>query len=188
MRLIMVTATACFALLGCRGPQASQANNSQANISEGARPADTATATSVSNATETVSGDKAKQVMHDRHEGMETIGKQNKAINRELSGGSPNLGTVRMAAGKIAELSAKASGWFPAGTGPDVGKTGAKPAIWQPQNQQDFAKKLSDFQKAAQAFNSDASGNDVNTIKADIAKLGGTCKACHEKYRTEMKH
>ena len=188
MRLIVLSAAACFALVGCRGPQASQANNSQANISDAARPADSATATSVSNATETVSGDKAKQVMSERHEGMETNGKQAKAINRELSSGSPNLGTVRMAAGKIAELSAKASGWFPAGTGPDVGKTGAKPEIWLPQNQQDFAKKLSDYQKAAQALNNDASGNDVNTIKADFAKLGGTCKACHDKYRSEMKH
>jgi cytochrome c556 len=188
MRSIIGACLLCVAVTACGGPQTSQANNAQANISEGARPADTASATAVSNATETVTGDKAKEVMHERHEGMETIGKQAKAITRELSGGSPNLGTVRMAAGKIAELSAKASGWFPAGTGPDVGKTGAKPAIWQPENQQDFAKKLSDFQKAAQAFNNDASGNDVNTIKADFAKLGGACKACHDKYRSEMHH
>ena len=29
------------------------------------------------------------------------------------------------------DLSRKASGWFPAGTGPELGKTGAKPEIWQ---------------------------------------------------------
>jgi cytochrome c556 len=187
MRLMVGTCVLCL-LAACRGPDASQANNAQANISDAARPADTAAGTAVTNTPQSVSGDKAKQVMHERHEGMETIGKQAKTIKRELDGASPNLGTVRMAAGKIAELSTKASGWFPAGTGPDVGKTGAKPAIWQPQNQQDFAKKLSDFQKAAQAFNNDASGNDVNLIKTDFSKLGGACKACHDKYRTDMHH
>lgn len=187
MRLT-ITAAACLALGACGGPQTSQGNNSAANISEGARPNDTAAATAVTNTPQTVSGDKAKQVMHERHEGMETIGKQNKAIKRELAGGSPNLGTVRMGAGKIAELAAKASGWFPAGTGPDVAKTGAKPDIWNPQNSQDFAKKLSDFQKAAQTLNRDASGSDLNLTKSDYAKLGGTCKACHDKYRSEMHH
>src|SRR5947209_11634304 len=114
MRSIIGTGLLCIAVAACGGPQTSQANNAQANMSEGARPSATAAGTSVSNTTEAVTGAKAKQVMTERHEGMETIGKQAKAIHRELSGGSPNLGTVRMAAGKIAELSQKASNWFPA--------------------------------------------------------------------------
>jgi cytochrome c556 len=116
---------------------------------------------------------------------MEAIGKATKAIKRELDGPA-DLATIRPSAAKIAGLSQKASGWFPAGTGPDVGKTGAKPDIWR--NQADFTAKLRDFQKAAQAFNSAASGGDVNAIKARFADMGGTCKACHDKYRAEMKH
>jgi cytochrome c556 len=129
--------------------------------------------------------DRALQVMHERHEGMEAIGKATKAIHRALVG-TPDLATVRSSAAEVAQLSRKASGWFPAGTGPDVGKTGAKPDIWQ--NAEDFAAKLRAFQAAARAFNAAASGNDVAAMNARFADLGGTCKACHDKYRSEMHH
>jgi cytochrome c556 len=143
----------------------------------------TATASVV---TAKVSGPAAAQVMHERHEGMETIGKNFKTLHRQLDASSPDVATVRASASTIANLSKKASGWFPAGTGPDIGKTGAKPEIWQ--NPQDFAAKLSTFQKAAQVFNAATSGSDVNAMKARYADLAGTCKACHDKYRTEMHH
>jgi cytochrome c556 len=83
-------------------------------------------------------------------------------------------------------LASNASGWFPQGTGPELGKTGAKPEIWQ--NRQDFATKLRNFQSAANAFHIAASANDVGVTKDRFADLGGTCKACHDKYRSEMHH
>jgi cytochrome c556 len=129
---------------------------------------------------------RALAIMHDRHEGMENVGKANKAASRELQGGSPNLGVVRSSAATLAGLSRQASNWFPAGTGPDVGKTRAKPEIWQ--NPQDFAAKLSAFQKASQAFHATAAGGDLNAIHASFANLGQSCKACHDKYRAEEKH
>jgi cytochrome c556 len=129
--------------------------------------------------------DQLLKVMHERHEGMETIGNANKAIHRAL-GGTPDLGTVRGNAAKIAQLAQRASGWFPAGTGPDVAKTGAKPEIWQ--NADDFAAKLRSFQAAARAFNAAASGSDVAAMRARFAELGQACKACHDKYRAEMHH
>jgi cytochrome c556 len=133
-----------------------------------------------------VSGPAAAQIMHQRHEGMETIGNNFKTLHRELGSSSPFVPAVRTSAAQIADLSKNASGWFPAGTGPDVGKTGAKPEIWQ--NPQDFAAKLSAFQKAALALNAAASGNDVEAMKARYADLGGACKDCHDKYRSEMHH
>jgi len=132
------------------------------------------------------SRDQALKIMHERHEGMETIGKSAKAINRELAGGSPNLAAVRSSAAAIANLSRKASGWFPKGTGPELGKTGAKPEIWQ--NWPDFTAKLHNFQAAAKMFNAAAASGDVGAIKARFGDLGGTCKACHDKYRAEMHH
>ena len=125
-------------------------------------------------------------VMHERHEGMESIGKNFKTLHRELDAAEPDLTAVRGSASTIADLSKKASGWFPAGTGPELGKTGAKPEIWQ--TPQDFAAKLITFQKAAQAYKAIVAGNDVSAMKAGFANLGGTCKACHDKYRAEMKH
>jgi len=175
------------ALGACGGPQTSQANNAQANMSNTASPPSTAAASALNvDAFSRVSGNEAKSLMHERHEGMEAIGKANKAIKRELEGSAADLAAIRASSAKISDLSQKASGWFHAGTGPDVGKTGAKPEIWQ--NTQDVAAKLAAFQKAAAAFNSTASGNDVNAIKASFGQLGQACKACHDKYRSEMHH
>jgi cytochrome c556 len=171
-------------LTACGGPEASQANNGQANISDSASPPATANAM-VLLVTTHVSG-KAAAIMHERHEGMETIGKANKALHHEVDGASPDLAVVRASAAKIAALSMKASGWFPEGTGPEVAKTGAKPEIWQ--DPDDFAAKLAAFQKAALVFNSIAAHGDGNAVKAAWPALGKTCKACHDKYRTEMHH
>jgi cytochrome c556 len=185
MRIAPLVFATFVVLVACSGADSSQASNAQANLSNAAAPVATATATA-SVVTARVSGADAAKVMHERHEGMEAIGKANKAIKREVGGDAPDLATIRPSAAKIADLSQKASGWFPAGTGPDVGKTGAKPEIWQ--NQADFMAKLRNFQKAAQAFNTAASGGDAGVIKARFADMGGTCKACHDKYRTEMHH
>jgi cytochrome c556 len=133
-----------------------------------------------------VSGAQATQIMHERHEGMENIGKAFKALHREFDTSSPSVPTVKASAAQIADLSKKASRWFPAGTGPDVGKTGARPEIWQ--TPEDFAAKLSAFQKAALVFNAAAASGDMNAAKARYAELGGACKACHDKYRAEMHH
>jgi cytochrome c556 len=143
-------------------------------------------AVTVTAATVTVSGPKAVQVMHERHEGMEAIGKAYKALHREFDTSSPFVPTVKTSAAQIAGLAKRSSGWFPAGTGPEVGKTGAKPEVWQ--SPQDFAAKLSAFQRASLVFNAAAASGDMNAAKARFADLGGTCKACHDKYRTEMHH
>lgn len=181
---IIVASSLCLMVVACGGPETSQANNSQANMSSTASPPATANAMVILGAP--ISGEKAKAVMHERHEGMETIGDSNKVLRRELTAASPNLGAVREAAATIARLSQRATGWFPAGTGPEVGKTGAKPEIWQ--NPNDFAAKLHNFQAAARTFSAAATSGDVNAIKARYADLGGTCKACHDKYRSEMHH
>jgi cytochrome c556 len=133
-----------------------------------------------------VSGAQAAQAMHERHEGMGNIGKAFKALHREFDSSSPSLAAVKASAAEIAVLSRQSSRWYPAGSGPEAGKTAARPEIWQ--NPQDFAAKLSTFQKAAQLFNAAAAQGDMNAAKVRYADLGGTCKACHDKYRTEMHH
>jgi cytochrome c556 len=135
-----------------------------------------------------ISRPKAAQIMHARHEGMEAIGKAFKALHREFDSSSPSAANVQSPARQMVTLAKQSSSWFPAGTGPNVGKTGAKAEIWQPQNKGDFAAKVVAFQRAATAFNSAALSGDMNAAKARYADLGGTCKACHDKYRNEMKH
>jgi cytochrome c556 len=128
----------------------------------------------------------ALRIMHDRHEGMEAVGKTNKVLRRELSAGAPNLRSVRSAARTMASLAGKSSKWFPLGTGPEMGKTGAKPEIWQ--KPEDFAAKQRDFQAAAKALDRAARAGDLTQIKTGYAALGKTCKACHDSYRNEMHH
>jgi cytochrome c556 len=189
MRFALTLLASC-ALAGCGGPETSQANNAQANMSNSAQPPATANASATSNGMVMLSAAPGQQqalaIMHERHEGMETIGKANKAIKRELDGSSPDLAVVRASAARIAQLSQKASGWFARGTGPELGKTGARPEIWQ--NPRDFIAKLHDFQNEAKAFNAAAAGNDLTLIRTQFGDLGQACKACHDKYRSEMHH
>ena len=193
MRFASLAAIAvCVCVAACDW-KSGQANSAQGNISKDSRPPAAAKASEVTNNTTNamlmlavpLAKDKALLVMKSRHDGMHAIGDATKAIHRAL-GGSPDLPTVRVNAAKIAELSQQASVWFPAGTGPDVAKTRAKPDIWQ--SSEDFGSKLRTFQRAAAAFNAAARGNDVAAMNARFGDLGGTCKACHDKYRAEEQH
>ena len=193
MLFAAAAASVCISLSARGGWKSGQANSAQGNISKDSRPPATAKASVVTNSTNgmlmlavALPKIRALQVMKVRHDGMEQIGKDTKAIVRELKTGTPNLGTIRGSAADIDKLSQQASGWFPLGTGPDVAKTRAKPDIWQ--NAQDFSSKLHNFQVAARAFDAAARSADVNAIKARFSDLGGACKACHDKYRAEEQH
>lgn len=129
---------------------------------------------------------KALSIMHARHEGMEKIGDTNKLLRREIESDAPYMPVVKSSAATIASLSLKANGWFPKGTGPETGKTGAKAKIWQ--KPQDFAAKLHNFQGAAKALDAAAKSGDMGAIKSRYSGLIGTCKACHDSYRSEMHH
>ena len=184
MRKSVLIAVAAVSMLGACGQPKGQANN---NVAEN----ETATAQAPTEndlipMAALASKDEALKVMHERHEGMEQIGKSTKAAKRALDAPTPDVAAVQKAAATIADLSSKSNGWFPAGTGPEAGKTGAKPEIWQ--NQADFSAKDRDFAKAAQAFNAAAASGNLDAIKSSFADLGKTCKACHDKYRSDMHH
>ena len=188
MRFVSIAALcACVSLAACGDSKSGQANNAAANIGADARPAATAVATTAAMSTGApATKDEALKVMHERHEGMEGMGDAAKVIGRELKSDNPDLEAIRASAKKITDFAPHAASLFPPGTGPDVGKTGAKPEIWQ--NPQDFTAKAADFQKAARAFGAAAQGTDLAAIKSTWAELGNTCKACHDKYRSKMKH
>ena len=81
---------------------------------------------------------------------------------------------------------AKLVAMFPAGAGPDVSKTEAKPDIWK--NPDDFAHKAQDFEAANKQLGDAMSAVKADQIKAAFAKVQGSCKGCHDKYRMEDKH
>jgi cytochrome c556 len=190
---LLAAAAACVSLAACNGWKSGQANSAQGNISKDNRPPATAKASVVTNNAVTntmvmlavpLPRDRALQVMKVRHDGMEAISDANKALHRAL--GASDIPAVGANAARIAQLSQQASTWFPAGTGPDVAKTRAKPDVWQ--NSEDFAAKLRAFQTAARALQLAAAGNNVAAMNARFADLGGACKACHDKYRAEESH
>jgi cytochrome c556 len=127
----------------------------------------------------------ALAVMKQRHGHMETFGDATKVIYTNLQSGSPDVAAIRNASGKINALAPRLLTWFPAGTGPDVGKTRAKAEIWQ--KPEDFALKARDFAVAAKQFDVAARGGDVGEIKTAFKSLGGACKACHDPYRAPEK-
>ena len=128
---------------------------------------------------------KAKAVMHERHEGMEKVGKLMKQLSRDMKAEPLNLGGVRASAAKMDELARKAGNWFPAGTGPTVGETEAKAEIWE--KPQDFAAKMAAFQKASAAFHSAARAGNTAATQAAFGDVGKSCKACHDLYRAKKK-
>jgi cytochrome c556 len=183
MRITLLTASAAIALLaGCnQSSDNPQANAVAANDGPVLPVRDNAAVLVRAPANK----EEALALMHDRHENMEKIGKATKAIGRELKAASPDLARIRPSAAIIAGYAPKVPSWFPAGTGPDVGKTQSKAEIWQ--KPQDFAAKSKAFEQAALAFQAAARTADMAAISARFTDLGKTCKACHDPYRTEHK-
>jgi len=71
---------------------------------------------------------------------------------------------------------------FPEGS--DTGATTeAKPDIWK--NMDDFKLKMDDLVKQSKLLADAAKSGDEAKMKEQFKQTAGTCKACHDKYRSE---
>ena len=183
MRIAMFAAAgACILLAGCGGPETSQANNAQANISKESRDENTAApANAMVMLAAAPTRDQARKIMHERHEAMEDLGKAMKTLHRQLDASMPDINLIRAQTSTMAATAAKIPGFFPAGTGPDVGKTRAKPEIWKQQDL--FIKKSKDYLAAAQSIDAAARAGDLNKVMALHENVDKACKACHDPFR-----
>ncbi|MBI1815869.1 MAG: cytochrome c [Deltaproteobacteria bacterium] len=117
--------------------------------------------------------------IRDRHELMEGIGKNAKAINDATKSGD-NL-VVQTAAEQIEKDSAKITALFPPGS--TFEKSRAKPEIWTNWPKfEDGAKQLTATAGALAA--AAKTGGDV---PAAAKALFGSCKSCHEQFRVPDK-
>ena len=66
--------------------------------------------------------------------------------------------------------------------GSEKGKTRAKPAIWEKPD--DFAQKLANFRSEAAALAAAANIGDKGATIEQFKQTGGTCKACHDNYKS----
>lgn len=182
MRLTWIAATAsCLLLAACDDPEP-VANNTLAEANATGNAASAEVEQVVQNMSGTpMEKQQALAFMDERHENYERIGDAIKVVSRELKTDNPDLAQVRQHAATMAELAPQVRTWFPAGTGPDIGKTDAKAEIWQ--NPRDFAEKAVAFNQAALAFQQASKGTDLAAIRAAQADLGKSCKACHDLYR-----
>lgn len=117
-----------------------------------------------------------------RIDGLRELGAAMKAVNDAQRTAPPQTMLIQISARQIVNAARAMPGWFPKGSGPESGaKTRAKKEIWtQPaafkKAQDAFAAQALTFQRAANAGNADA-------IRTESAKLGGTCKGCHDSFR-----
>lgn len=84
-------------------------------------------------------------------------------------------------ADRIADLAPQLLEGFPPGS--DSGaRTGAKAAIWT--DRAAFEAKMEDFVEAAKALSRAAHSGDEAMMKERFKAAAGTCKACHDQYRS----
>ncbi|MEO0440164.1 MAG: cytochrome c [Pseudomonadota bacterium] len=135
-------------------------------------------------ATALPNGMTVKEQIEVRQGQLEKIGESFKTISDQLKSDSPDIAAIQAAAASVPENATGMADWFPEGTGPDSGvETDALPIIWEEKD--DFLEKVTAMQEAAVALVSAAEGGDVAAIGAAFRETGGTCKACHDKYRLD---
>jgi cytochrome c556 len=72
---------------------------------------------------------------------------------------------------------------FPAGTGPDKVKTGAKAEIWTQADK--FQAAVKTFQTETQAFVDTAKAGNIDATRAQMGKVGESCGGCHDTFRVD---
>ena len=107
--------------------------------------------------------------------------KANNASMRTIGGalGAGDFATIAAEAQKIADWAAVMPDYFPEGSG--TGDTSARPAIWE--NFEGFTAAAKANHDAALILLAAAEAGDVNAAKSALGEVGGTCKACHQKFK-----
>lgn len=114
--------------------------------------------------------------------GYRAMGAALKGANDALRGGAASPAAIRQSAATIQRISREQYHWFPAGSGQRAGvKTAAKAEIWT--NAASFRAAQDAFARQADAFQRTSQGGDVDLIRAQARRLGGTCKGCHDLFR-----
>lgn len=121
-----------------------------------------------------------------RHDQFHAIGKAFKGLLEETKASAPSITVLQANAKTIDDLAGQLPSWFPAGSGPEAGKTEALATVWQKPDE--FKKDAVGFAAAAHATNLAAQSGKVDAVKASLAALGGSCKTCHTVFRAKDEH
>lgn len=123
-----------------------------------------------------------------RKQNFSEIGTIAKNINDAMKAGRKLQGdpTIASSVQQLGSYARDQKFWFKEGTGPASGAdTDAKAEIWtQPE---DFAQKSEALVAASTQLATVYAGGNEAAFVAEWKKVGATCEACHDKYRTEDK-
>ncbi len=122
-------------------------------------------------------------VVKSRIAGLRELGAAFKAVNDGVHASEPQTILIQQSARQIRNAASQMADWFPAGSGPQPGvKTAAKPEIWAQGGR--FKAAQTAFASEAVKFQQIVNSGNIDAIRAEAPKLGATCKACHENFRT----
>jgi len=124
-------------------------------------------------------------IVKSRIDSYRELGAAFKAVNDGLRGGDVQAVLIAQSARQIRNAAKAQYQLFPAGSGPRAGvKTNAKAEIWT--KPKPFRAAQDAFSVAADRFYAAATKGSPATIRAEAAKLGATCKACHDQFRSKV--
>ena len=121
-----------------------------------------------------------------RHDHYHELGDAFKTVRDQTRTGTPDMAKIKAAAKVVNEASIDQGRWFPAGTGPEAGKTRALAVIWERPN--DFIAAQKVFSDAAPKLLAAANAGDLNAVKANFGDVGKSCKNCHDTFRSPEEH
>lgn len=124
-----------------------------------------------------------KELQKARHDHYHKLGDSFKVVRDQIKNDKPDLAAIKTAAKVVNDAAANQEKWFPAGSGPEAGKTQSKPEIWS--KPAEFKTAMKNFSDAAPKLYAAANAGDVPAIKSAFADTGKTCKGCHETFRAE---
>lgn len=121
-----------------------------------------------------------------RHHHYHELGDAFKTVRDQTRAGNPNMAKIKAAAQVISDASIDQGRWFPAGTGPEAGKTRALPEIWT--RAEDFKAAQKVFSDAAPKLLAAANAGNLDAVKSTYGDLGKACKNCHDTFRGPEDH
>jgi cytochrome c556 len=124
-----------------------------------------------------------KELQKARHDHYHKLGDSFKVIRDQIKTDKPDVAAIKSAAKVVNDAAMTQEKWFPAGSGPEAGKTQAKAEIWS--KPAEFKTAMNNFAVAAPKLQTAANSGDVAAIKTAFADTGKACKGCHETFRAE---
>ena len=121
-----------------------------------------------------------------RHDHYHELGDAFKTVRDQTRTGTPDMAKIKAAAKVVNEASIDQGRWFPAGTGPEAGKTRALAEIWT--RPEDFKAAQKVFSDAAPKLLAAARAGDLSAVKSTYGDLGKACKNCHDTFRAPEDH